>query len=86
MNNTTTTTKSTNCFDVRRLVFTALLGALAVVLMKFLSFPLPFIPNFITFDFSDVPALLASLTFPTLSSAVCSSFRRVSSQKRRPTP
>ena len=72
MNNTTTTTKSTNCFDVRRLVFTALLGALAVVLMKFLSFPLPFIPSFITFDFSDVPALLASLTMgPVSGAAVC---------------
>lgn len=70
MNNTTTKTRS--CFDVRRLVFTALLGALAVVLMKFLSFPLPVIPSFITFDFSDVPALLASLTMgPVSGAAVC---------------
>ncbi len=70
MNNTTTKTKQ--LFDVRKLVFTALLGALAVVLMKFLSFPLPFIPAFITFDFSDVPALLASLTMgPVSGAAVC---------------
>ena len=70
MNNTTTKTKQ--IFDVRKLVFTALLGALAVVLMKFLSFPLPFIPVFITFDFSDVPALLASLTMgPVSGAAVC---------------
>ena len=70
MNNTTT--KSKSLFDVRRLVFTALLAALAAVLMKFLSFPLPFIPSFITFDFSDVPALLASLTMgPVSGVAVC---------------
>ncbi len=70
MNNTTAKTKQ--FLDVRRLVFTALLGALAVVLMKFLSFPLPFIPSFITFDFSDVPALLASLTMgPVSGVAVC---------------
>lgn len=70
MNNTTTKTRPT--FDVRKLVFTALLGALAVVLMKFLSFPLPIIPSFITFDFSDVPALLASLTMGPISGvAVC---------------
>lgn len=67
-----TNTKSNPLFDVRKLVFTALLAALSAVLLKFLSFPLPFIPNFITFDFSDVPALLASLTMgPVSGVAVC---------------
>lgn len=70
--NNTNTVKQKSLFDVRKLVFTALLAALAAVLMKFLSFPLPFIPNFITFDFSDVPALLASLTMgPVSGVAVC---------------
>lgn len=70
MNNTNT--KSKPLFNVRKLVFTALLAALSAVLMKFLSFPLPFIPAFITFDFSDVPALLASLTMgPVSGVAVC---------------
>ncbi|MGN1339219.1 MAG: ECF transporter S component [Oscillospiraceae bacterium] len=65
-------TKHKSLFDVRRLVFTALLAALSAVLMKFLSFPLPFIPAFITFDFSDVPAMLASLTMgPVSGLAVC---------------
>lgn len=59
-------------FDVKWLVFTALLAALSAVLMKFLSFPLPFIPTFITFDFSDAPAMLASLTMgPVSGVAVC---------------
>ncbi len=59
-------------FDVKWLVFTALLAALSAVLMKFLSFPLPFIPTFITFDLSDAPALLASLTMgPVSGVAVC---------------
>lgn len=67
-----TNTKSKPLFDVRKLVFTALLAALSAVLLKFLSFPLPFIPAFITFDFSDVPAMLASLTMgPVSGLAVC---------------
>lgn len=70
--NNTNTAKPNSLFDVRKLVFTALLAALSAVLLKFLSFPLPFIPNFITFDFSDVPALLASLTMgPVSGVAVC---------------
>ena len=64
MNNTTTKTKQT--IDVRKLVFTALLSAMAVVLMKFLAFKIPII------DFSDVPAVLASLTMgPVSGVAVC---------------
>lgn len=70
--NNTNTVKQKSLFDVRKLVFTALLAALSAVLMKFLSFPLPFMPYFITFDFSDVPALLASLTMgPVSGVAVC---------------
>lgn len=71
MNNTSTkATKASQFFDVRRLVFTALLSAMAVVLMKFLSFKVPIMPGFISFDFSDVPALLASLTMGPISGAV----------------
>lgn len=51
MNNTTTKTKQT--IDVRKLVFTALLSAMAVVLMKFLAFKIPIMPGFISFDFSE---------------------------------
>ncbi len=66
----TTKTKSKTSFDVRKLVFTAMLSAVAFVLQKFLSFPLPFVPSFITFDFSDSAALMASLTMGPASGAV----------------
>lgn len=55
--------KTTKKFDVRMLVFTALMGALSIVLAELLKFKLPGImPSFISFDFSDVPAMLAALT------------------------
>lgn len=58
--------------DVKRMVYTALMAALSVVLAEFLKFKLPIMPGFISFDFSDVPALLASLTMGPLSGiAVC---------------
>ncbi|MCI5668608.1 MAG: ECF transporter S component [Oscillospiraceae bacterium] len=68
--NNTNTVKQKSLFDVRKLVFTALLSAMAVVLMKFLSFKVPIMPGFISFDFSDVPALLASLTMGPISGVV----------------
>lgn len=54
-------------FDVRKLVYTAVMAALSVVLSEVLSFKVPFMPSFITFDFSDVPALLAALTMGPVS-------------------
>ncbi len=68
MNNTTnTTTAMKRGVDVRRLVFTALMAALAIVLSELLKFKVPIMPSFISFDFSDVPALLAALTMGPLS-------------------
>ncbi len=70
MNNTAA--KTANRFDVKKLVFTALMAALSVVLSEFLSFKVPVMPSFISFDFSDVPAVLAALTMGPLSGiAVC---------------
>ena len=68
--NNTNTAKTRQTFDVRKLVFTALLSAMAVVLMKFLAFKIPIMPGFISFDFSDVPALLAALTMGPVSGVV----------------
>lgn len=59
--------KSTKKLDVRKLVFTALLSSLAYVLAEFLSFKVPIMPSFLTFDFSDSPAMLASLTMGPVS-------------------
>ena len=38
----------------------ALLGAIGAVLMTYLAFPIPFMPTFLKFDFSNITALLAA--------------------------
>lgn len=56
---------------VRNLVVTAMLGAVASVLM-FLSFAVPLMPSFIKLDFSELPALIASFALgPLWGAAVC---------------
>ena len=57
---------------VHKIAVTAILGAVATVLM-FLSFPMPFlIPSFIKMDFSELPALLAAFSLgPASGVAVC---------------
>ena len=68
MSNTANLTMKTKAkFDVKKLVFTALMAALSVVLSEFLSFKVPIMPSFISFDFSDVPAVLAALTMGPVS-------------------
>lgn len=74
MNNTTTAakTKAAKKPDLRRMVFTALLAALSIVLSELTSFSVPVMPSFISFDFSDMPAVLASLTMgPVSGVTVC---------------
>lgn len=57
--------------NVRKLAMTAVMAAVSSVLM-FISFKLPFMPSFISFDFSDLPALIASFTLgPWSGVAVC---------------
>lgn len=58
--------------NTRKIAVTALLSAVATILM-FLSFPVPFlIPPFIKMDFSELPALLAAFSMGPLSGvAVC---------------
>lgn len=51
--------KKTNRISARPLVVTAMLSAVAFVLM-FLEFPIPIMPPFIKLDISDLPPLLAS--------------------------
>ena len=58
--------KARFAFDTRKLVFTALLAAISSVLMLF-SLKLPLMPSFISFDFSDFPAVMASLTMGPIS-------------------
>lgn len=57
--------------STRKLVMTAMLAAVASVLMIF-SLPVPLMPNFIKFDFSELPALIAAFTLgPVSGVAVC---------------
>ncbi|UTH14882.1 ECF transporter S component [Macrococcus equipercicus] len=45
----------------KRLILISLLSAISFILM-FIKFPLPFLPPYLTIDFSDIPALLALFT------------------------
>ena len=57
--------------NTRKIAMTAVMAAVATVLM-FISFKLPFMPSFISLDFSELPALIASFTLGPLSGvAVC---------------
>lgn len=57
--------------NVRTLAVTAILGAVATVLM-FLSFSVPMMPPFIKLDFSELPALIASFALgPASGVTVC---------------
>ena len=56
---------------IRTQAMTALLAALATVLM-FLSFSVPFVPSFIKLELSELPALIAAFSMGPLSGvAVC---------------
>ncbi|WP_186576433.1 ECF transporter S component [Aquibacillus kalidii] len=52
-----------------KLILFALLGTISMLLM-FLKFPLPFLPSYLTIDFSDVPALLAALLFSPVAGVI----------------
>lgn len=58
--------------NVRKITVTAMLGALAAILM-FFEFSVPFImPGFIKMDFSELPALIAAFSMgPVSGIAVC---------------
>lgn len=55
--------------NIRKMTMTALLGALATVLM-FISFKVPLMPSFISIDFSELPALIAAFSMGPLSGVV----------------
>lgn len=62
---------------IRYLAVTATLGALSFVLQLF-EFPLPFlIPSFIEFDFSDLPALIASFSLGPISGVAVALIKNV---------
>ena len=61
----------TTVSKTRKLVGTAMLAAVSVVLM-FLAFPVPLMPSFIKLDFAELPALIAAFAYgPISGAAVC---------------
>lgn len=71
---TMTQAQSTSCrkINARAIAVTAMLSAVAFVLM-FMDFPIPFlIPSFVKMDFSELPALLAAFSLgPVYGVIVC---------------
>lgn len=65
-------TKTANrAVNIRALSVTAFMSAVAVMLM-ILEFSVPFVPEFLKFDFSELPALITSFCFgPVYGVAVC---------------
>ncbi len=59
-------------YTIRKFALSAILGAMGFVLML-LEFPMPFIiPSFIKFDFSEIPAVIASFAYgPLYGILVC---------------
>ena len=72
MSTTTAAATPKKLTGVKFITITAILTAIAVVL-QYLEFPVPFfIPPFVKFDFSDLPAILAAfLVSPISGLAVC---------------
>ena len=68
----TQSSRSVSRVRARNLAVTAMLSAVAFVLM-FLDFPIPFlIPAFVKMDFSELPALLAAFSLgPVYGAVVC---------------
>lgn len=64
-------TKTKFAQRIRFITVTGILGAVSTVLMM-LSFSVPFMPSFIKFDLSELPALIASFSMGPISGvAVC---------------
>lgn len=55
--------------SIRKMIVTAMLSAVSVVLM-YLQIALPFMPSFIQFDVSDLPALIGAYAFGPLSGVI----------------
>ena len=66
---TTGRTKTGMSSRVRFITVTAMLSAISFVLMYF-EFPIPIMPAFIKFDFSDLPALIGTFAYGPLCGVI----------------
>jgi riboflavin transporter len=62
-------TSNTQSSKLARLIILSLLGAVSLLLF-FINFPLPLLPSYLKIDFSDVPAIMASLIFSPLAGVI----------------
>ncbi|WP_047979688.1 ECF transporter S component [Ornithinibacillus contaminans] len=62
--------------NLTRLIILALLGAISLLLF-FINFPLPLLPSYLKIDFSDVPAIMASLIFSPLAGLIVVAIKNV---------
>ncbi|MDX9871808.1 MAG: ECF transporter S component [Clostridia bacterium] len=46
--------------QVRQMVRVAMLSAIGIILFYFVAFPLPFFPEFLTYDAGDIPGMVAA--------------------------
>nr|WP_263313234.1 ECF transporter S component [Mammaliicoccus sp. Marseille-Q6498] len=60
----------------KRLLTISMLIAISFILM-FLKFPLPFLPPYLTMDFSDVPVLVATFAFGPVAGILVALFKNV---------
>jgi len=63
------TTNSTKLFSARYIAGVAILSAIAFVL-QYLEIPVPIMPYFIKFDFSDLPALIGAFAYGPLAGVI----------------
>ena len=72
VNKAMTGKKTGKAVNVRYLTVTAMLSAVAYILM-FLDFSVPFMPSFIKMDLSELPALIGSFAMGPLCGVIVSS-------------
>ena len=79
---TATVNKTEKRVNVRYLTVTAMLSAVAYILM-FLDFSVPFMPAFIKMDLSELPALIGSFAMGPLCGVVVCLIKNVLHRRRR---
>ncbi|WP_010094978.1 ECF transporter S component [Ornithinibacillus scapharcae] len=62
--------------NLARLIILSLLGAVSLLLF-FINFPLPLLPSYLKVDFSDVPAIMATLIFSPLAGVIVVAIKNV---------
>lgn len=68
MNNTQTVTRKG--FTPKFIASVGILSGISIVLMQILEFPIPFMPPFLKFDFSNLPALIGGFAYGPVTGVI----------------